>query len=209
MCKSWTVNLKILSETLHLQPILLPFVSRFGWYGIWYQWKAWFRICTTVSRCEESTRSCMITYISKIFTSCCGKLNHQSAKWTNQRMAYKITIKSIHFIVIGFYGISYIFYSCSLVKVLHRMLQTICSVFSLSILTFTNTPTQTSFEFGFVPFSSSNKFFQVHFPHFVFVLFQLIFYIFYFIFHFYYKYFNWIIIKTSWSTLKHFRYFLL
>lgn len=82
VCKSWTVNLKILSETLHLQPILLPFVSRFGWYGIWYQWKAWFRICTTVSRCEESTRSCMITYISKIFTSCCGKLNHQSAKWT-------------------------------------------------------------------------------------------------------------------------------
>lgn len=90
-------------------------------------------------------------------------------------------------------------FSFSLVKVLHRMFTSnfICSVFNLSMLTFTNTSTQTSFEFGFVLFSSSNKFFQVHFPHFVFVLFQLIFDIFYFIFHFYYKYFNKIIIKTS------------
>lgn len=104
----------------------------------------------------------------------------------------------------------YFLFSYCLVKVLYWMLQTICSVFSLSILTFTKTCSQPSFEFGFVLFSSSSKkSFQVHFLHFVFVRFQLIFDIFYFIFHFYYKYFNWIIIKTSSSTLKHFLYFLL
>lgn len=112
------------------------------------------------------------------------EMNGTSAWHTKLRLSQFILSSSV------FMEFHIFFYSCSLVKVLHRMLQTICSVFSLSILTFTNTSTQTSFEFGFVLFSSSNKFFQVHFPHFVFVLFQLIFDIFYFIFHFYYKYFN-------------------
>lgn len=99
------------------------------------------------------------------------EMNGTSAWHTKLRLSQFILSSS------GFMKFSFSF---SLVKVLHRMFYTICSVFNLSMLTFTNTSTQTSFEFGFVLFSSSNKFFQVHFPHFVFVLFQLIFYIFLF-----------------------------
>lgn len=54
-----------------------------------------------------STRSCMITYVSKIFTSCCGEIIISARNERNQSITYKIAIKSIHFIIIGFCEISF------------------------------------------------------------------------------------------------------
>lgn len=102
-------------------------------------------------------------------------------------------------------------FSFSLVKVLHRMFYSILSVqFStfpcLRLQIHPHKHLLSLVLFSSPPQINASKFI---FPILFLFFFNWFFDIFYFIFHFYYKYFNWIIIKTSWSTLKHFRYFLL